>query len=132
MTGPGLRLDKWLWQARFFKSRNKASQFCSNGRIRVDGEVTGKAHYAVRAGQVLTFVLNDRVRVIEIVELGHRRGPASEAATLYNDLSPPALEKKSTKQDVQSPARRDPGSGRPTKAERRALDRLRGNPGDDG
>jgi len=119
-----LRLDKWLWQARFFKSRNLASQFCVNGRLRVDGAVTSKAHYAVRPGHVLTFSLHDHIRIIEIIELGTRRGPAGEAKTLYNDLSLPKPVKRDDPAKPLSPAKRDPGSGRPTKAERRAMDRY--------
>jgi len=119
-----IRLDKWLWQARFFKSRNLASQFCVNGRLRVDGAVTSKAHFAVRPGHVLTFSLNDTIRIIEIIQLGTRRGPAIEAKKLYNDLSPPKPVKRDDPGKPLSPAKRDPGTGRPTKAERRAMDRY--------
>ncbi len=84
-----IRLDKWLWQARFFRSRSLASQLCNAGRVRVDGAKVEKAHFSVRVGQVLTFPQARRVRVVRVLALGSRRGPASEAQTLYEDLSDP-------------------------------------------
>jgi ribosome-associated heat shock protein Hsp15 len=118
------RLDKWLWCARFFKSRSAASRFCSDGRLRITGQVTHKAHHAVRPGDVLTFPLGPHIRVIRILALATRRGPAAEARTLYEDLSSPvSLDSAAPKPDI---GRRDAGTGRPTKAERRAIDRLRG------
>lgn len=89
MTGEGtIRVDKWLWQARFFKTRATASRLCAARRVRVDGRVIGKAHHALRVGHVLTFPQARRIRVVRVVALGVRRGPASEAATLYEDMSP--------------------------------------------
>ena len=88
MTENAIRLDKWLWQARFFKSRATAARLCSAGRVRVDSEVVTKAHYLIRAGDVLTFPQARDIRVVRVIELGVRRGPASEARTLYEDLAP--------------------------------------------
>jgi ribosome-associated heat shock protein Hsp15 len=89
---PKIRLDKWLWHARFVKTRSLAAKFCAEGGIRVDGALIDKPSQMVRPGQVLTFVLARHVRVIELVAIGLRRGPAEEARTLYRDLSPPAPE----------------------------------------
>jgi ribosome-associated heat shock protein Hsp15 len=114
----GRRLDKWLWFARFCKSRTLASKLCAAGKIRIDGELVHKAHHLVRAGDVLTFPQGAHIRVVRVVQLGVRRGPATEARTLYEDLSPPAPREPAVLQ-------REPGAGRPTKVERRALDRLR-------
>jgi ribosome-associated heat shock protein Hsp15 len=123
-TKSGIRLDKWLWQARFFKTRSIASKYCEEGRLRVNGEPTQKAHYAARVGDVLTFPLGQDIRVIKILALGERRGPASEAQTLYEDLAPrPPREAAPAEPDERSGAR-EPGAGRPTKSERRAIDRL--------
>jgi ribosome-associated heat shock protein Hsp15 len=83
----GLRLDKWLWHARFFKTRSLAAKFCETGRMRVNGEPTQKAHYQVRAGDVLTFPLGPNVRVLRVLALGERRGPAPEARALYEEVS---------------------------------------------
>lgn len=119
--GPGrLRLDKWLWFARFFKTRGLAAKLCNAGQIRCSGVVVGKAHHAVRPGDVLTFAQGRHIRVIRIVALGSRRGPAPEAQALYEDLSPPTKDTALPRDAV-----RGPGEGRPTKRDRRALDRLR-------
>ena len=125
MTGGTLRLDKWLWHARFFKSRTQASAFCVSGRIRVNGVVVNKAHHPLKPGDVLTFPKATDIRVIRVQALGTRRGPATEARTLYEDLDPPDARGADRVGVPASVAERDPGSGRPTKAERRATDRLR-------
>ena len=127
MTGdPTPRIDKWLWHARFFKSRTQASALCAGGKVRVDGIAVAKAHAPVRPGQVLTFVQGRHVRVIKVLAIGTRRGPASEAQCLYEDLSPPQKETAMPRPDatVALSARRDRGAGRPTKRERRDTDRL--------
>jgi ribosome-associated heat shock protein Hsp15 len=86
-----IRLDKWLWHARFAKTRGLAAKLCAGG-IRIDGVPVGKPGATVRPGQVLTFALGRHVRVIELVAVGERRGPAEEARTLYRDLAPPTPE----------------------------------------
>lgn len=118
-----LRLDKWLWHARIFRSRSLASKFCLEGRIRIGGRVVEKAHQMVKPGDVLTFAHGHDVKVLRIVALGKRRGPAPEARALYEDLSAPPLPVSPA--DPAAPAR-ERGVGRPTKADRRALDRLLG------
>lgn len=138
MTGPaaplpaapaaGLRIDKWLWQARFCKSRAMASRLCAEGRVRVSGTVVRKAHHLVRLGDVLTFPQGHHIRVVRILALGTRRGPASEARLLYEDLAPIAPREPASAVNGGPPGRRDPGTGRPTKAERRAVDRLKSEP----
>jgi ribosome-associated heat shock protein Hsp15 len=84
-----IRLDKWLWQARFFRSRSAAARAIAGTPFRIDGRPTDKAHALVAPGMVLTFALGPRVRVVRIVAAGTRRGPASEARTLYEDVDPP-------------------------------------------
>jgi ribosome-associated heat shock protein Hsp15 len=115
-----LRLDKWLWYARFCKSRTLAAKLCASGRIHLDGAIVQKPHHQVRTGNVLTFPLGPHVRVIKILALGSRRGPAPEARLLYEDLQPP--DPSAAREPPLAPRAR--GSGRPTKAERRAIDRL--------
>ncbi len=88
MTDPGLRLDKWLFYARFFKTRALAAEQCQKGRIRVDGRAVDKSHFTVRPGQTLSFVQGRRVRVVRVTALADRRGPAPEAQGLYEDLTP--------------------------------------------
>lgn len=124
-TPATIRLDKWLWQARFFKSRARATQFCHAGNVRRAPSEPSKAHYALKIGDTLIFTLNERTRIVEVVALGTRRGPASEAQNLYIDHSPREDDRAPAKRDAYPSARRDPGAGRPTKAERRAIDRLK-------
>jgi len=85
---PRLRLDKWLWQARFFKSRSLANVAVSEGQVRVNGIRATRPSREVTPGDVLTFPLGTQIRVIRILSLGQRRGPASEAEALYVDLEP--------------------------------------------
>lgn len=106
-----IRLDKWLWQARFFKTRNLAAKLVSAGRVRVDGTPVSKPARAVGAGDVLTFPQARTVRVVRILELGEGRGPAPEARALYEDLTP-----------AQESVPKNPafeGKGRPDKKARR-------------
>jgi ribosome-associated heat shock protein Hsp15 len=113
-----LRLDKWLWFARFVKSRSLATRLVVDGNMRINGAATRKAHYAVKPGDVLTFALGDHIRVIRIAALGVRRGPSAEARLLYEDLDPPAARPAGAPRDGGF-AQREPGAGRPTKRDRR-------------
>lgn len=117
-----LRLDKWLWYARFCKTRSLATAICRHGDVRVNKFHVRKSNYAVRSGDVLTFAQGPRIRVIRITALGTRRGPAAEAQSLYEDMSPPMPPRQ---RRVPVSGLREPGAGRPTKRERRATDRLR-------
>jgi len=83
----GLRLDKWLWQARFFKTRALAAEFALRRRIRINSMLVAKPHYRVRPGDVLTFPQGRAIRVVRILALGTRRGPASEAQALYAEVT---------------------------------------------
>jgi ribosome-associated heat shock protein Hsp15 len=80
------RLDKWLWQARFFKTRGLAARTVSEGRVRVNGQRVMKPSAQVRAGDVLTFAQGDAIRVVRVEALAIRRGPSPEAVRLYADL----------------------------------------------
>ena len=113
---PSLRLDKWLWHARFVKTRSLAARLVSSGHVRVNGKRVLKPAQAIGPRDVLTFVQADATRVIRVLELGTRRGPAPEAQALYEDLSEPAP------RDTDPPAPKYEGKGRPTKRERRKLD----------
>ena len=116
------RLDKWLWFARVVKSRTQAAGLVSEGHVRINRVKADKPSQTVRPGDVLTIGLRGRVRILEVLGGGVRRGPPTEAATLFHDLSPPPPPKAA---DVPETGR-DPGSGRPTKKDRREIDRLRG------
>ena len=127
MAEPALRLDKWLWYARFCKSRSLASKLCKSGRVRVNRHIAQKSHHEVRPGDVLTFPLGKHVRVIEVAALGQRRGPAAEAQTLYADLAPPPAREAAEAAEARiiTSGRRPMGSGRPTKRDRRAIQRMK-------
>ena len=115
-----MRLDKWLWHARFFKSRSSASTFTASGNVRINGTRQTRSSARVRPGDMLTFALHGHVRVIEVLSLSVRRGPAVEAQTLYHDHEPPSLKPNSERD--RPPAQRAPGAGRPTKRDRRVQD----------
>ena len=117
-TAEKLRVDKWLWHARFFKTRSLAASRVKTGAVRINGTVTHKPSSNVSHGDVLTFAQGDHIRVIQIDALGTRRGPAPEAQALYTDLSPP--EPRSKDKPPENPAFE--GKGRPTKRDRRQLD----------
>jgi ribosome-associated heat shock protein Hsp15 len=83
---PGrLRLDKWLWCARVVKTREDAASLVESGKVRLNGQKTLKPGHGVRPGDVLTVVLNARVRVLHVVSLAERRGPAEVARLLYSE-----------------------------------------------
>jgi ribosome-associated heat shock protein Hsp15 len=126
------RLDKWLWCARFFKSRSLANALLAAGRLRLSGTVVSKAHQKVKVGDVLTFPQGPNVRVVKVLSLATRRGPAPEAQGLYEDLAPvPERRPEPSDPAMFEPAApaRERGAGRPTKKDRRALDRLSGDEG---
>jgi len=117
-----IRLDKWLWQARFFKTRGLSAKLVTGGHVRVNSAKVSKPAHAVAPGDVLTFPQARTVRVVRILALGERRGPAPEAKALYEDLSP------QEKRDVVPRNPRFEGKGRPTKRDRRKLDLKRSDP----
>lgn len=118
MTKEKQRVDKWLWQARFFKTRTLAAAQVSGGHVRVNGAKIAKPAHQVATGDVLTFVQGRQVRVVRIENLGTRRGPASEAQALYSDLSPPPEPKSTANPGFE-------GKGRPDKRARRQIDLSR-------
>ena len=117
------RIDRWLFFTRVVKSRSLAAKIVQAGKVRLNREKIDHAAQNVKPGDVLTVTLDRRILVLKVVAPGTRRGPAEEARTLYEDMSPP-LEPRSP---IETPvAGRDPGTGRPTKRERRAIDRFEG------
>jgi ribosome-associated heat shock protein Hsp15 len=116
-----IRLDKWLWQARFFKTRTLASKQVSGGHVRINSNKTDKPATKIGPGDTLTFAQGRIIRVVEVAACGTRRGPAPEAQTLYIDHTPPHVARPKT-----------PGAervgGRPTKKDRRALELSRRRP----
>ncbi|HMB75136.1 MAG TPA: RNA-binding S4 domain-containing protein [Kiloniellaceae bacterium] len=120
-----LRLDKWLWYARFFKTRSLASRVCESGKVRLAGTPVSKTHQKIKCGDVLTFRQGEHIRVVRVLALGTRRGPAGEAQALYEDLAPPDRENRLPKNTPPPVAQRKAGEGRPTKRDRRAMLRFK-------
>ena len=117
------RIDKWLFFARVAKSRTLGAKMAIQGRVRVNSEKSTHAADTVKVGDVLTITLERRILILKVVQPGTRRGPAEEARTLYEDLTP-APPEKDDPTVTSAPAHREAGSGRPTKRERRAIDRF--------
>lgn len=118
------RLDKWLWFARVVKTRTLAAALVEDGKVRINRIKIVKPSQSVRIGDVLTVSVGPRVRLLKVVAFGERRGPPSQAQTLFADLTPPP-------QPQFGPAavqvgERAPGAGRPTKRERREIERFKG------
>jgi ribosome-associated heat shock protein Hsp15 len=115
-----MRVDKWLWAARFFKTRSLAAAACDGGKVELN-EQSAKPSKALRPGDLLRVTLPSGRRIARVVALSEHRGSAAIARGLYDDLTPP--EPPRSRQP--RPAYRPAGAGRPTKRERRELDRLR-------
>lgn len=119
------RIDKWLWHARFFKSRTLARDLVKSKKLHINSLRVSKPSTLVNLGDILTFSKAHDEKVIEIIAIGTRRGSASEAQLLYNDLSPdPIIQDPLDPRTMKAPTRAQ-GMGRPTKADRRAMDKLR-------
>lgn len=117
-----MRIDKWLWAARFFKTRSLAAQACSGGKVDVN-DAAAKPARPVRPGDRLEVTFpQGRRRIARVLALDPRRGSGTDARALWEDLTPP----QPTLRRLAPPAQRPPGAGRPTKRERRRIDRLRG------
>ncbi|HEX2575620.1 MAG TPA: RNA-binding S4 domain-containing protein [Aquihabitans sp.] len=114
------RVDRWVWAVRLYKTRSAASDACAAGHVRING-AAAKAATKVRVGDRVTARLDHRDRDLEVVRIIEKRVGAPVAATCFVDHSPPPPPR-----EVQPPAfERERGAGRPTKRDRRALDRHR-------
>ncbi len=117
-----IRLDTWLWYARFYKSRSLASKAILGGKLRVNSNKIIKPASKLKIDDVLTINHENMVRIIQVQSIGARRGPASEAQTLYNDLSAGVTAASKIK-DVSEKSKKDTNK-RPTKKDRRILDKI--------
>lgn len=115
-----VRADKWLWAARFFKSRSLAAAACDGGKVDVNGD-RAKPAKLLRPGDLLRVTLPGGKKLVKVLALAERRGPALRAQLLYEDLTPPPPPEPTP---ASSPVYRPHGTGRPTKRERRLLQRL--------
>jgi ribosome-associated heat shock protein Hsp15 len=113
------RIDKWLWHARIVRTRSDAASLANGGQVRINGARIDASSRRVATGDVVTVTL-DRVRVLKILAFSAQRGSADATKGLYEDLDPKLIRRAAESTN----AAREPGSGRPTKRDRRHLDRL--------
>jgi ribosome-associated heat shock protein Hsp15 len=113
------RVDRWLWAIRLFKTRTDATDACRGGHVKVNG-ATAKPATPVRIGDRVAAHLHERDRLVEVTRLIDKRVGPPIAVECYVDHSPPAPPREAIR-----PLFRDPGAGRPTKRERRQMDRFR-------
>ena len=117
-----IRLDTWLWYARFYKSRSLCSKAILSGKLRVNSNKIIKPASKIKINDILTINHINRVRIIQVQSLGSRRGPASEAQKLYHDLSGDITDDSKTKR-VSENSKKETNK-RPTKKDRRILDKI--------
>ena len=131
MTSQAVRIDKWLWAARFFKTRSAAQQAIEGGKVKLNGERTKPAK-DVKPGDKLFIHIRGYEWSIEVLQLSSQRGPAPVARTLYAES-----EESQAKRALEVEKRRrfnEPAStiqGRPTKRDRRVLDHWQENPNEE-
>ena len=124
---PGLdrqRIDKWLWHARIVRTRPAAAALAASGHVRINGQRVVAASRTVRLGDVVTVALERAVRVLKVVGFAERRGPADAAGALCEAVN--QVEARPVESAPPLPAWREAGAGRPSKRDRRAIDRFRG------
>ncbi|PSJ71370.1 RNA-binding protein, partial [Sphingobacteriales bacterium UPWRP_1] len=121
-----MRVDKWLWAVRIFKTRSLATDACHAGKVKINGNSI-KAAYLLKAGETLSIQKDGEKKILKVLALIDKRVGAPVAVTCYEDVSPPP-ETNNPQQDAlfyyPTPPQRKRGAGRPTKKERRELDRL--------
>ena len=116
-----LRIDKWLWAARFYKTRSLASDAVKTGKVQINGE-KAKPSKEIAIGDTLTIKQAYFSKTVVVLDLSHRRGPATVAATLYEETPESVANRERLKEIQQTqPAIRRSGQGRPTKRERRQI-----------
>lgn len=123
-AGSGVRIDKWLWAARFYKTRSLAAEAITSGKVELNGERTKPAK-AVKGGDSLRIRSGVFEQIVQVKALSDKRGPAAVAQTLYEETaeSAAARAKLAERMRYEMPAAMD--SGRPTKKDRRDIARLR-------
>jgi ribosome-associated heat shock protein Hsp15 len=120
-----VRLDKWLQVARVFKTRSQATRACNLNRVRVNG-ISAKPHKHLALDDRVEIEHREWIRILVVKELRDKTLPKAEAPRIFEDLTPPRPIPDPMERALgRRPAERDPGQGRPTKKERRQLDRWR-------
>lgn len=118
-TGGPQRIDRWLWFTRVVKSRTLAAGLVTGGKVRLNRTRIDKASQTVKCGDVITVSIGGRVRVLKVLAPGVRRGPAQEAQTLYDDMTPPPSPESLSERTA------PPAGPRPSKKGRRQIIRFK-------
>ena len=118
------RIDKWLWAVRLFKTRTLATEACQSGKVKVEEESV-KPAFLVRPGQTIRFSNQGLKKIVRVIRLLDKRAGAEIAQACYEDLTPPELNPKTDPAFFYHFEVRDKGSGRPTKRQRREIDRFK-------
>jgi ribosome-associated heat shock protein Hsp15 len=129
VAGERVRIDKWLWAARFYKTRGLATEAVSGGKVHLNGERTKPAR-GLQVGDSITVRKESGTWTVLVEGLTEKRGPASQAEALYTETAESRQAREASREErlraaAGGPPRREPGAGRPTKRERRQLDRWR-------
>jgi ribosome-associated heat shock protein Hsp15 len=119
-----VRIDKWLWSVRIYKTRSLATEACKSGRVKIDGQVV-KASREVHPGQEISVHLGIFSRTVKVIELLHNRVSAKKVPEFMEDLTPEEEYAKLKIQQKMKTEFRPRGVGRPTKKHRRLIDRLK-------
>ena len=117
-----LRLDIYLYYIRIFKSRSLATKYILSNRLRISGQVTQKPHKMISIGDVLSMTIRGDVKILKILDIPNRRGPYSESLNFYEDITP--IENNQKREYLKPNIKFAERVGRPTKRERRQIDRL--------
>lgn len=125
-----VRIDKYLWAIRIFKTRTIATTACNAGKVKINDQNV-KPSYKVKSGDVFKVRVNHQVRTIEVVNIIEKRVGAKIAVECYNDITPEEDKIDFAKAAFHSPERRDRGAGRPTKKERRDIENFKEEDFDD-
>jgi ribosome-associated heat shock protein Hsp15 len=120
----GIRIDKYLWAIRAFKTRTLAADACKGGKVKMDGNAV-KSSREVKIGDIIELKVAGVNKVIEVIDLTKNRLKASLAVEKYNDLTPSEEMERVELIRQMKTEHRDRGTGRPTKKERRDIDRLK-------
>ncbi len=124
MSAASTRVDKWLWSVRAYKTRTQAGDACTGGKVLVNGE-TAKAATKITVGDEVTARRRDRTVVYGVVEIIEKRVSAARAAECLDDRSPALPPRDPAEVGLAVFAHRERGAGRPTKRDRREIERLR-------
>ena len=119
-----LRIDKWLWAARFFKTRSLAADAVECGKVMVN-EMRVKPARLLAAGDTLSIRLGPYLHVLEVLALANMRGPASEAQKLYRETEESRLRREMLAQELKAQPRQATHEGRPTKRDRREIEKFK-------